>query len=144
MLPGRVAANCCRRGAAVVEFAVVLPLLLLLVVGALEVGRATMVQHKLVQAARAGCRIYAVKNEVTEVEVQSIIKQVMDDAGLGPYTVELDPGPTNDIEHLEPVTVTVSVAFDQVSRLPREIPARCMLPDCIRAAITTWEFSKLP
>ena len=39
------------------EFAVVLPLFCLLVVGAIDVGRAIMVQQKLVEATRAGCRL---------------------------------------------------------------------------------------
>ena len=45
-----------RRAVAAVEFAVVLPLIALLVTGTFEVGRAIMVRQALNDAARKGCR----------------------------------------------------------------------------------------
>src|SRR5262245_6276318 len=48
-----------RRGAAIVEFAIMLPLLLLLVVGLWEVGRLIQVQQILSGAAREGARLAA-------------------------------------------------------------------------------------
>jgi Flp pilus assembly protein TadG len=45
-----------RRGAAMVEFAMVAPLFFLLVFGVIEFGRAFMVQQILTDAARVGCR----------------------------------------------------------------------------------------
>ena len=45
-----------RRGTAAVEFALVAPLLALLVVGMFEVGRALIVKASLEEAARAGCQ----------------------------------------------------------------------------------------
>ena len=50
------------RGAAVVEFALVAPLLLLMVMGIAEFGRAYHVQTTLSQAAREGVRVMALKN----------------------------------------------------------------------------------
>jgi len=47
------------RGAAVVEFALVLPLLLLLVFGIIDFGRALNAQITLTQAAREGARLVA-------------------------------------------------------------------------------------
>jgi Flp pilus assembly protein TadG len=51
-----------RRGVAAVEFAVVAPVLLLLIFGIIELGRALMVQHVLSEAARDSAR-YAVVTE---------------------------------------------------------------------------------
>jgi Flp pilus assembly protein TadG len=51
------------RGAAVVEFALVAPLLLLMVLGIAEFGRAYHVQTTLSQAAREGVRVMAVQND---------------------------------------------------------------------------------
>lgn len=48
------------RGAAAVEMAIVLPLLLLILVGIMEFGRAYNVQVSLTQAAREGARYAAV------------------------------------------------------------------------------------
>ena len=51
------------RGAAAVEFALVMPVLLSLVVGIGEFGRACNVQSTLSGAAREGVRVMAVKND---------------------------------------------------------------------------------
>lgn len=50
------------RGAAAVEFAFVVPLLLLLVIGIAEFGRAYHVQTSISGAAREGVRIMALQN----------------------------------------------------------------------------------
>jgi Flp pilus assembly protein TadG len=52
------------RGAAMVEFALVAPLLLLMVLGIAEFGRAYNVQANLSQAAREGVRVMALQNDV--------------------------------------------------------------------------------
>jgi Flp pilus assembly protein TadG len=48
------------RGQSMVEFALVLPLLLLVVFGATEFGRAWMTMNVLTAAAREGCRVAVV------------------------------------------------------------------------------------
>jgi Flp pilus assembly protein TadG len=51
------------RGAAAVEFALVVPLLLLMVLGVAEFGRAYHIQASLSQAAREGVRVMALQND---------------------------------------------------------------------------------
>jgi Flp pilus assembly protein TadG len=51
------------RGAAAVEFAILLPLLLLLVLGTIEFGRAYNAQITLTNAARDGVRVMAIAND---------------------------------------------------------------------------------
>jgi Flp pilus assembly protein TadG len=51
------------RGAAAVEFALVIPLLILLVLGIAEFGRAFQVQGTLSAAAREGVRVMALRND---------------------------------------------------------------------------------
>jgi len=53
------------RGAAAVEFALVLPVLLLLVLGMLEFSRAYNVQISLTNAAREGARVMAIHDDLT-------------------------------------------------------------------------------
>ena len=50
------------RGAAAVEFAILLPLLLMLVLGTIEFGRAYNAQITLTNAARDGVRVMAITN----------------------------------------------------------------------------------
>lgn len=51
------------RGAAAVEFAILLPLLLLLVLGTIEYGRVYNAQITLTNAAREGVRVMAIGND---------------------------------------------------------------------------------
>ena len=51
------------RGAAAVEFAILLPLLLMLVLGTIEFGRAYNAQITLTNAARDGVRVMAIGND---------------------------------------------------------------------------------
>jgi len=51
------------RGAAAVEFALILPLLVLLIFGIVEFGRAYNVQISITNAAREGARVMAVHND---------------------------------------------------------------------------------
>ncbi len=53
------------RGSAVVEFALVVPVLLILVLGIAEFGRAYQVQTMLSAAAREGARAMALQNSVS-------------------------------------------------------------------------------
>ena len=52
-----------QRGASAVEFALIVPLLILLVVGIAEFGRAFQVQSTLSAAAREGVRTMALQND---------------------------------------------------------------------------------
>ena len=56
------------RGAAAVEFALVLPILLLLLGGIIDFGFAFNTQISLTHAAREGVRHYAVEKDVDEAE----------------------------------------------------------------------------
>jgi Flp pilus assembly protein TadG len=51
------------RGSAAVEFAILLPLLLMLVLGTIEFGRAYNAQITLTNAARDGVRVMAINND---------------------------------------------------------------------------------
>lgn len=53
------------RGAAALEFALVVPVLLALVLGIIEFGRAYNIQTTLSNAARDGVRVMALENSVT-------------------------------------------------------------------------------
>lgn len=123
-----------RRGSSAVEFAVVLPLIFILFLGSVEVGRAIMVQHSLQEAAKGACRIYTVK-ENSEQQVHGLVDKAMEEAGITNYTVELEPLTKADLdEHMEPVTVTVSVAYEDVAWMTpwymggATIAGRCTMP----------------
>ena len=79
-----------RRGVSAVEFAVIVPLLVLVLLGSVELGRATMVQHTLQEAARSACRRYIVE-DATITDVENMVAATMDAANITGYTVTRDP-----------------------------------------------------
>ena len=107
--------NRIRRGSAAVEAALVLPVLVLLLLGAVELTRGIMVQHSVQEAAQAACRLYTLK-DLTQQDAEDIADLMMADANLSGYTVAFDPLTKDEIDvHMEPVTVTVSIPSDQVA-----------------------------
>ena len=106
-----------RRGAAVVEFAVVAPLFFLLVFGMIEFGRMVMVQQVITNASREGARV-AVLDGATTSEVNTAVENYMTSASVEGAEVSVTPDPPSSAGYGEPVTVVVSIPFDQVSWLP--------------------------
>jgi len=109
-----------RRGAAVVEFAVVAPILFLLVFGMIEYGRLVMVQQMLTNASREGARV-GVLDGSTTADVENIVDTYLTSATVSGATVTVTPSPPSSAGFGEPVTVTVDVPFNQVSWLPSPI-----------------------
>src|SRR5688572_33108119 len=70
-----------RDGIAAVEFAVVIPVFLLLVIGIIELGRAVMVQQILTTASREGAR-RAVLERATTTEVTTIVRDYLSKCGI--------------------------------------------------------------
>jgi Flp pilus assembly protein TadG len=68
------------RGAAVVEFALVVPILLMLVFGIIEFGRLYSIQTSITAAARAGARVMALDNNATTAKAAA-------SSAAQPYTV---------------------------------------------------------
>ena len=92
------------KGAALVEFAIVAPLLLLLVFGIIEFGRAYNAQNTLTHAAREGAREYAITQDPVAGEAAAINAATSLDPALITATLSAcDPG--------QPATVTLEYPF---------------------------------
>ena len=109
-----------RRGAAVVEFAVVAPVFFLLVFGMIEFGRMVMVQQVITNGSREGARV-AVLDGATNASVTTTVTNYLVNSSIGGATVAVDPFNPNDAGYGAAVTVTVSVPFSKVSWLPTPI-----------------------
>ena len=106
-----------RRGAAVVEFAMVAPLLFLLIFGLIEFGRVVMVQQVLTNGAREGARV-GVLDDSTKTDVQNTVNTYLSAAMITGATVTVTPDPLSNAGYGDAVTVTVSIPFNKVSWLP--------------------------
>ena len=106
-----------RRGAAVVEFAVVAPLLFLVLFGIIEFGRLFMVQQVLTNATREGAR-RAILETSTEAEVKTVVGDYLTSAAVSGATVTVSPSNLSLLGLGDAVTVGASVPFEDVSWLP--------------------------
>ncbi len=100
-----------------VEFALVAPVLFLMVFGMIEFGRMVMVQQVLTNASREGARI-AVLDGTTTADVTTAVQTYLTGSSIEGATVAVTPDPPSSAGYGAPVTVSVAIGFDQVSWLP--------------------------
>jgi Flp pilus assembly protein TadG len=72
------------RGAALIETAITIPIILLIAVGIFEFGRAYQTWQVLTNAAREGARV-AILTDKTDADVQSAVRNYMQSGGLPKY-----------------------------------------------------------
>ena len=103
-----------RRGASTVEFAMTLPVLLLLMFGGYELSRANMIMHTCEAAAYEGARVGIVPG-VSSTEVQDVTNAVLSTVGVKNAGVSVQP---SDLSvPTDTVAVTVQVSFAENSLL---------------------------
>lgn len=105
-----------RRGAAVVEFAVVAPLLFALTLGMMEVSRMVMVKQLMVNASREGARL-AVLPGSTKAEVIALVSQELTATSVNGVSVDVNPDPLAAGVG-DPITVSLNVEAATVSWVP--------------------------
>ena len=99
------------RGQSVIEFAMVLPLLLLVVFGITEFSRAWMTVNILTQASREGARL-AVVTAPDVALVTARVNEVCNAAGVTTTGITVVPPSSSDPERR--VTVTVQADFQVI------------------------------
>lgn len=105
------------QGAAVVEFALVLPLLLMIIFGIIEFGRLFWVKEILTYAAREGGRA-AIVPGATNTSVQTAISNAMTGSGLTLYTIERIPDDISSAGGGSSVTIKIKISYDDVTVIP--------------------------
>ncbi|VBB06615.1 Hypothetical protein LUCI_1851 [Lucifera butyrica] len=101
------------RGQSMVEFALVLPVFLLLVAGMMEFGRVMNQYLVVTEAAREGARSAAVGND--DATVIAAVNAAASTINQGQLTVTISPSPTRTPG--DPVTVTVSNPVELITPL---------------------------
>jgi len=100
------------KGAAVVELAVVLPLLLTLVFGIIEFGWVFMVRETLTNASREGCRV-AVLQGSSLMDITTQVNASMTPTGLTGWSTQITRSSSGNPNE----TVKVSIPYARVSLL---------------------------
>ena len=102
-------------GVAAVEAALVLPVLLLLIMGIIDLGRAFAAKQQVTHAAREAVRIYA----VTQDHDRAAQAFAASTAGLSCSPLTISPEPCSEGDQ---VAVAGSCAFDFVTPLGDRLP----------------------
>ena len=101
------------RGATVAELAIVMPLFLLLTLGAFELGRGVWVKHTLTHIAREGARYAAVRSDDSDDPVtEDMIADRVKSEAVGIDTDGLSVETTWDPANVVGGTVRVEVSYD--------------------------------
>ena len=113
-----------RFGAAAVEFAVCLPLIILIVAGSIEGASLLFLRQALIQSSYEGAKV-AVKQDSINSDVTNIAIAVTDGRNLSGVTVETEPGNIESVAQGELIRVRVtaptsgnSLFFNGVFTLP--------------------------
>jgi hypothetical protein len=109
-----------RRGATVVEMAVVAPVFFGLLFGLIEFGRVTMVNQSLSDAARAACRTACLATTTNankcELAARSHLQTFLSVAGdTDKCRITVQPADFSEIERGNEITINVEVNFSDVS-----------------------------
>ncbi len=104
------------KGNAVIEMALLLPILLLILFGITEFGRAVMTVNVLNTAAREGARLAAVSSLSDTLQVEARVIQVLDAANIEPKAVTVQYFAANNS-----VRVRVTSDFEVLSASVLEV-----------------------
>src|SRR5260370_27283093 len=123
-----------RVGVTVVEFALVAPIMFMMVLGIFEFGRTCMVKELLTEAARRGCRQGIIEGTSTQ-QIQTAVTTFLTKAGINGESVcvSINDSPAGTVEAKNQpayteLTVTVSVPAQSVSRLPHPPYSSGLIP----------------
>lgn len=99
------------RGAVAVEFALVVPLLLIMLFSIVSVSRAFQVQATLSGAAREAARAMAIQNDIGAARSAAVFAASTSDIDLGAGQVSISPSTCTGASPTTNVTVTITYQF---------------------------------
>lgn len=109
-----------RRGAAVTEFAVVAPIMIMLTMGMIEIGRMVMVKQVMVNASREGARLGALPG-TSNAEVMSRVQQELQSSSITGVTISITPENLVMAPAGSQVKVSLHVPSSQISWVPNPL-----------------------
>ena len=118
---GRGTKRSARHGTTAVEFAFVAPVVFVLFLGVIELGRGLMVTHLLTNAARVGSRAGVIEG-VSTATITNAVKSSLTGVGISGenVSVQVNDGSTDASASKagDEITVSASIPFSSVTWLP--------------------------
>lgn len=109
-----------RRGAALVEFAMVVPVVFALIFGMIELSRYVMVQQALTSAAQRGCRKATLATTLSGQAVEATVREYLSGtlgslASSDSVEISISPDALNAVTSGSNVTVRIQVNANDIS-----------------------------
>ena len=106
-----------RRGAAVVEFALIVPVMLTFTFGLIETSRISMIKEAVVQASREGARV-GIRPTATVADVQTRVNEELAIMNITSANIVITPSYLDDAEPGDDVTVRITIPIGDISYVP--------------------------
>jgi len=100
-------------GQSLLEFGIILPVAIVVLVGIVEFGRYFMIRQTITNAAREGARVAILPSTQWEYEVREVVTQYVSGAGLNPSNLYVDASGLRGTTGTR-TTVTVRYPYDSV------------------------------
>ena len=113
----RIARTNSRRGAAAVEFAVCLPVVLLVVFGSIQAASMLFLRQATIQAAYEGVKV-AISDDGTDDGVREAAQLVLDGRQLTGVIIDIQPSNVDSLEPGTVIDVVVSAPSDENTLFP--------------------------
>ena len=113
----RIARAKSHRGAAAVEFAVCLPVVLLVVFGSIQAASMLFLRQATIQAAYEGVKV-AVVGTGTDDRVREAAQAVLDGRQLTGVTIDIQPSNVDTLDAGTVIEVTISAPSDENTLFP--------------------------
>lgn len=110
------------KGSVLVEFALLLPIFIALILGVFELGWALFAQNAMQDATRQGTRLAVTENTGTG-DITALIKGMLNANNIqtGSILVDIVPAAVSLQPKGTPITITVSIPYSSISILPTTI-----------------------
>ena len=102
-----------RSGVTAVEFAIALPLLLVIILGAIEFGRALKAKNDMNHTLGKAVRVVYLDTDKTESELETLIEESLIRYGAGAVTVDATQTTISGMPHMK-----IDVAFPMTLTIP--------------------------
>jgi Flp pilus assembly pilin Flp len=111
-----------RNGQSMVEFALILPLIVLFIIGVFELGRAFFAYIAITNAAREGTRVYTFwPNKATVENIDTAVN------------TEIGTAPLVDVSNIESIQIACGTLYNVI---PVDLDTRCPTEQPIRVTVT--------
>ncbi|WP_220498155.1 TadE/TadG family type IV pilus assembly protein [Rhodopirellula sp. JC639] len=106
-----------RRGAATVEFALIVPVMLTFTFGLIEMGRISIIKEAVVQASREGARV-GIRPTASIEDIQARINEELAIMNISSANVVITPSYLGEAEPGDDIRVRITIPITDVSYVP--------------------------